>query len=35
MRRAVAIAWLTFSEGVRMRLVLVFLIVLVFLLMVL
>ncbi len=31
MRRSLAIAWLTFSEGVRMRLVLVFLIVLVFL----
>jgi len=31
MRRALAIAWLTFSEGVRMRMVLVFLVVLVFL----
>jgi ABC-type transport system involved in multi-copper enzyme maturation permease subunit len=31
MRRALAIAWLTFSEGVRMRIVLVFLIILVFL----
>jgi hypothetical protein len=31
MRRALAIAWLTFSEGVRMRIVLVFLVVLVFL----